>query len=224
MIYWVCLLNTSLCWYLYEVELCFFCYLLLFLKVVCLLKLVFLLTWVESQMVCIFLYRSDLFSGVDFDDLVYSLCVVQLLCLASFLSCICDQGFIVCGSSFALCSCVCMVILIFFPLCWGVNIRLQSCSYVFHVMKSSTILAQQLNSGQLCWKRIVHTSQYFQPGLPDELRFLVSEMFNCSRGDVLTLQIDEGSSSVVQVYCFLWVLFPLFVVISFLIGPLFVII
>ncbi|KAG5538044.1 hypothetical protein RHGRI_025210 [Rhododendron griersonianum] len=77
-------------------------------------------------------------------------------------------------------------------LCKGVSLD----SSELHKTKSSTILAQQLNSRPA--RVEMNDSQYLQQGFPDQLKFLVSGMLNCSKEDILTLQTDQCSSLVLQ--------------------------
>lgn len=77
-------------------------------------------------------------------------------------------------------------------LCKGVSLD----SPEFHKTKSSTILAQLLNSRPEQLER--KDSQHLQPGFPDQLKFLVSGMLNCSREDILSLQTDQYGSLVLQ--------------------------
>ncbi|XP_058226935.1 pumilio homolog 23 isoform X2 [Rhododendron vialii] len=77
-------------------------------------------------------------------------------------------------------------------LCKGVSLD----SAALHKTKSSTILAQQLNSRPA--RVEINDSQYLQQGFPDQLKFLVSGMLNCSKEDILTLQTDQCSSLVLQ--------------------------
>lgn len=79
-------------------------------------------------------------------------------------------------------------------LCKGVSLD----SPEFHKTKSSTILAQLLNSRPEQLER--KDSQHLQPGFPDQLKFLVSGMLNCSREDILSLQTDQYGSLVLQVF------------------------
>lgn len=79
-------------------------------------------------------------------------------------------------------------------LCKGVSLD----SPELHKTKSSTILAQQLNSRPA--RVEMNDSQYLQQGFPDQLKFLVSGILNCSKEDILTLQTDQCSSLVLQVF------------------------
>lgn len=66
----------------------------------------------------------------------------------------------------------------------------------FHVTKSSKLLAEQLNF------RAPHLnnndSSHFQPVFPELFKFLVFEMLKCSQNDLVTLQVDQYSSMVLQ--------------------------
>ena len=80
-------------------------------------------------------------------------------------------------------------------LCKGVTID----STEFHVTKSSTVLAERLNFKAS--QRDGNDSPQLQQGFPDLLKFLVSGMLNCTRKDIMTLQVDQFSSFVLQA-CF----------------------
>lgn len=80
-------------------------------------------------------------------------------------------------------------------LCKGVTID----STEFHATKSSTVLAERLNFKAS--QRDGDDSPQLQQGFPDLLKFLVSGMLNCTRKDIMTLQVDQFSSFVLQA-CF----------------------
>ena len=63
--------------------------------------------------------------------------------------------------------------------------------------KSSKVLAERLNFKAS--KSEENASSQAHQGFPDLLKFLVSGIFNCSRADIKTLQIDQYSSLVLQV-------------------------
>ncbi|XP_050285105.1 pumilio homolog 23 isoform X2 [Quercus robur] len=77
-------------------------------------------------------------------------------------------------------------------LCKGVTID----STEFHVTKSSTVLAERLNFKAS--QRDGDDPPQLQQGFPDLLKFLVSGMLNCTRKDIMTLQVDQFSSFVLQ--------------------------
>ncbi|KAK9281800.1 hypothetical protein L1049_004706 [Liquidambar formosana] len=77
-------------------------------------------------------------------------------------------------------------------LCKGVPLN----SPEFHVAKSSMVLAERLN---LRASRLDgNDSPHIELGFPDLLKFLVMEMLKCARKDILTLQVDQYSSLVLQ--------------------------
>ncbi|XP_059639993.1 pumilio homolog 23 [Cornus florida] len=79
-------------------------------------------------------------------------------------------------------------------LCLLKGMRLDSSE--FHVTKSSSVLAERLNFRP---SRLGgNVSQDLQQGFPDLLKFLVSEMLNCARKDIETLQHNQYSSLVLQ--------------------------
>uniref|UniRef100_A0A5B7AFA3 Pumilio 23 n=1 Tax=Davidia involucrata TaxID=16924 RepID=A0A5B7AFA3_DAVIN len=77
-------------------------------------------------------------------------------------------------------------------LCKGVTLD----SSEFHVTKSSTVLAERLNFKPS--RLDGNDSLRLQQGFPDLLKFLVSEMLNCARKDIETLQVNQYSSLVLQ--------------------------
>lgn len=83
-------------------------------------------------------------------------------------------------------------------LCKGVPID----SSEFHAKKSSVVLAERLNFRPSHSDR--NYSQHSQPGFPNLLNFLVTEMLKAARKDIATLRVDQYSSLVLQAsfFCF----------------------
>lgn len=77
-------------------------------------------------------------------------------------------------------------------------------SQEFHVTKSSTILAERFNTMDI--KFGGNSTPHLQRGFPDLLKFLVTGMVECARKEIATLQIDQYSSLVLQV--FIQLIFP----------------
>ncbi|KAA8541572.1 hypothetical protein F0562_022724 [Nyssa sinensis] len=77
-------------------------------------------------------------------------------------------------------------------LCKGVALD----SSEFHTTKSSTVLAERLNFRPS--RLDENNSQQLQQGFPDLLKFLTSEMLNCAGKDIVTLQVNQYSSLVLQ--------------------------
>lgn len=77
-------------------------------------------------------------------------------------------------------------------LCKGVPLD----SPEFHATKSSIVLAERLNFRHS--QSDIKDPQFLQPGFPDLLVFLVSEMLRCSKRDISILQADQFSSLVLQ--------------------------
>lgn len=77
-------------------------------------------------------------------------------------------------------------------LCKGLAID----SSEFHATKSSVVLADRLNFKAS--RSDVNGLQHLHEGFPDLLKLLVLNMLNCSREDILMLQVDQYGSLVLQ--------------------------